>query len=208
MIKNLLRATTASLALILGFSAMSFAQTETAETKKDFSHIKIGNFGQMDERYYRGAQPLESDYQSLKDLGVKTVIDLRNDPTGYEKPAVEALGMKYVNIPMSGWKTPKMEDINTFLALMNDPETGTVYVHCKAGRHRAGVAGAAYRYTKYDWNYDQVYKEMKDFNYSNGLVHGKLGSFVKKWGRQLEAEKAQKTQNATALADGSVQSAN
>lgn len=202
MIKNLLRTIAASLALILGFSAMSFAQSDT---KQDFSHIKIGNFGQMDERYYRGAQPLESDYQSLKDLGVKTVIDLRNDPTDYEKPAVESLGMRYVNIPMSGWKTPKMKDVETFLALMNDPETGTVYVHCKAGRHRASVAGAAYRYTKYGWKYDQVYKEMKDFNYSNGLVHGALGSFVKKWGRQIEAERAQK---ATALANGSIQGSN
>jgi hypothetical protein len=50
---------------------------------------------------------LESDYQALKDLGVNTVIDLRNDPTAYEKADVEALGMKYVNIPMSGWKSPQ-----------------------------------------------------------------------------------------------------
>ena len=163
----------------------------TAEQKAAIiKNIKIANFGEMDERYYRGAQPLESDYQSLKDLGVNTVIDLRNDPTDYEKPAVEALGMKYVNIPMSGWKSPDMEEVNQFLALLEDPSTGTVYVHCKAGRHRASVMGAAYRYTKYDWDYDQVYQEMKKFRYSNGLVHGKLGSFVKKWGQRRAEEKA------------------
>lgn len=154
----------------------------------------------MDERYYRGGQPEKDDYASLAALGVKTVIDLRDDPTDYEKSSVEALGMKYVNIPFSGWKTPKMENVETFLALMNDPQTGTVFVHCKAGRHRAGVAGAAYRYTKYGWDYEQVYKEMKDFNYSNGLVHGKLGSFVKKWGKKLAAEKVAAATAATTVA--------
>jgi protein tyrosine/serine phosphatase len=203
MIKNTLRPFLASIALVVGFVSISFAQAQTnfqavhtapaasAEAKKDFSNIRIGNFGQMDERFFRGAQPLESDYQSLKDLGITTVIDLRNDPTAYEKGAVEALGMKYVNIPMSGWKSPQQKDVDAFLALVNNAETGKFYVHCKAGIHRTGVVGAAYRYTNYGWDYDKVYKEMKDYNYSNGLVHGKLGSFVKKWGKRLTAEKAQ-----------------
>lgn len=203
MIKNTLRLVFASFALVSGFASISIAQARAislqstilptvvkTETKKDFSHIKIGNFGQMDERFYRGAQPLESDYQALKDLGVTTVIDLRNDPTAYEKGAVEALGMKYVNIPMSGWKTPQQKDIDAFLELVNKEETGTFFVHCKAGIHRTGVVGAAYRYTKYDWDYANVYKEMKNYNYSNGLVHGKLGSFVKKWGQRRAEEKA------------------
>ena len=161
----------------------------TSGNANSFANIKIGNFGQMDDRFYRGAQPLESDYQSLKDLGITTIIDLRNDPTDYEKAAAEALGMKYVNIPMSGWKRPQMEDVNTFLALVDNPETGKFFVHCKAGIHRTGVIGAAYRYEKYDWDYDRVYKEMKDYNYSSGLVHGKLGSFVRKWGQRRADEK-------------------
>ncbi len=193
MIKKTLRPVVTSLALIFGLVSISFAQTEA---KKEFANVSIGNFGQMDERFYRGAQPLESDFQSLKDLGVTTVIDLRNDPMAYEKGAVEALGMKYVNISMSGWKRPQQEDVDAFLALVNNPETGKFFVHCKAGIHRTGVVGAAYRYTNYGWDYDQVYKEMKDYNYSNGLVHGKLGSFVRKWGGRLADEKAAKASSA------------
>ena len=202
MIKDTLRPFLAVAAFVVGLVTVSFGQAQasfhtvdtpgsvTTEAKKDFSHIKIGNFGQMDERFFRGAQPLESDYQALKDLGVNTVIDLRNDPTAYEKADVEALGMKYVNIPMSGWKSPQQKDVDTFLQLVNNPETGKFFVHCKAGIHRTGVVGAAYRYTKYDWDYDNVYKEMKNYNYSNGLVHGKLGSFVKKWGERRATEKS------------------
>ncbi|HKP71202.1 MAG TPA: tyrosine-protein phosphatase [Pyrinomonadaceae bacterium] len=203
MIQKFGRNLFAALIAVFGFSLLANAQANqlTAQTvdvaaaqaavvKADFSNIKIGNFGQMDERFYRGAQPVQSDYQSLKDLGVNTVIDLRNDPTDYEKSAVEALGMKYINIPMSGWKSPKQADVDAFLTLVNNPDTGKFYVHCKAGIHRTGVVGAAYRYTNYGWDYDKVYKEMKDYNYSNGLVHGKLGSFVKKWGARLADEKS------------------
>lgn len=205
MIRKSLRMFSAALIAVFSFTMFAVAQDAVANltatqvapiAKADFSHIKIENFGQMDERYYRGAQPNPGDYQSLKDLGVNTVVDLRNDPTDYEKKEVEALGMKYVNIPMSGWKSPKMESINQFLALMSEPSTGVVYVHCKAGRHRASVIGAAYRYTKYGWDYDKVYKEMKEFRYSDGLVHGALGGFVKDWGRRLEKEKEQAAEAA------------
>src|SRR5215204_4136804 len=186
MQKNYLRAFLATFVFVLTFSTAGFAQT----TPQTFPNVNIKNFGQMDERFYRGAQPLEGDYQTLKDIGVNTVIDLRNDPTAYEKAAVEALGMKYVNIPMSGWKSPQQKDVDAFLELVNNSETGKFYVHCKAGIHRTGVVGAAYRYTKYDWDYANVYKEMKNYNYSSGLVHGKLGSFVKKWGQRRADEKA------------------
>jgi tyrosine-protein phosphatase SIW14 len=178
----------AAFLLVSSFVFSASAQTEP----KAFPNVKIGNFGQMDERYYRGAQPEKGDYQSLKDLGVNTVIDLRNDPTEYEKTEVEALGMKYINIPMSGWKSPKDRDLNTFLGLLENPETGTIFVHCKAGIHRTGVAGAVYRFTKYGWEYDQAYKEMKNYNFSSGLVHGALKGYVKDYAEKMKTSQGAK----------------
>jgi protein tyrosine phosphatase (PTP) superfamily phosphohydrolase (DUF442 family) len=61
----------------------------------------------MDDRFFRGGQPKEDEYNQLAALGIKTVIDLQDDPTGYEKQNVEALGMKYVNIPMSDKDYPE-----------------------------------------------------------------------------------------------------
>jgi len=199
MKKNFLTTFVASLLMVFSFAALTSAQTAPTE----FPNVKIGNFGQMDERFYRGAQPLPDDYQALKDLGVKTVIDLRNDPTDYEKAAVEALGMKYVNIQMSGWKSPKDRQIEDFLKLANDPETGVFFVHCKAGIHRTGVAGAVWRFTKYSWGYEQAYKEMKNYNFSSGLVHGSLKSYVKDYAREMEAEKS--TQTVTQRAAQAIQ---
>lgn len=187
MIKNFSRVYLAMIAVILSLTAINSAQTDP---ESNFPNIKIKNFGQMDDRFYRGAQPLPDDYQALKDLGIKTVIDLRNDPTDYEKSAVEALGMKYINIPMSGWKYPKDAQIKEFMVLVDNPETGKFFVHCKAGIHRTGVAGAVYRFEDYGWNYDQAYKEMKKYNFTWWLVHGRLKDYVKDYAEKMETEKA------------------
>src|ERR1700732_3360087 len=151
--RNTLARFAAILGLVLAFVAVSLAKTHSDPA---FSNINIKNFGKMDDRFYRGAQPKAEDFKELKALGIQTVIDLRDDPMSYEKGAVEALGMRYVNIPMSDSSYPKEESINTFLKVVNDPTTGKFYAHCAGGRHRTGVVGAVYRFTVKQWNYDKA----------------------------------------------------
>lgn len=160
--------------LVLAISSSVAAQSNNNHA----TTVKIKNFGQMDDRFYRGAQPKEEDYKALAALGIKTVIDLRDNPTDYEKPAVEALGMRYVNIPMSDKDYPKTSDIDAFIKLAANPETGKFYVHCAGGRHRTGVIGAVYRFINYNWTYEQVYKEMKDYDFYTRWGHGEMKKFV------------------------------
>jgi tyrosine-protein phosphatase SIW14 len=166
-------------------SVASFAQTSQQETS--FSNIKIKNFGQMDERFYRGSQPKkEEDYKALAALGIKTVIDLQEKPKDYEKSMVEALGMRYVNIPMPTKEYPKQEWVDAFLKVVDDPATGKFYVHCAGGRHRTGSMGAVYRYTKYGWTFEQVYAEMKKFDFYTSWGHGDYKKFVEDYWQHMQ----------------------
>lgn len=175
-------------AAILLLSIVSFAQS--AQQQADFSNVKIKNFGQMDERFYRGGQPDKDDYQALAALGIKTIIDLQEKPKDYEKPMAEALGMRYVNIPMPTKEYPKQEWVDEFLKVVNDPATGKFYVHCAGGRHRTGSMGAVYRFTKYGWNYDQVYEEMKKFDFYTSWGHGDYKKFVQDYWQRMQAKNA------------------
>ena len=170
------------LSVLLGVISLVFASQISAFSqefaKADSTAVKIKNFGQMDDRFFRGGQPKENDYQQLAALGIKTVIDLQDEPTGYEKQNVEALGMKYVNIPMSDKDYPASEKIEQFLKLVDDPATGKFFVHCAGGRHRTGVMGAVYRFNRYNWNYDQVYAEMKKYDFYSRWGHGDMKKFV------------------------------
>ena len=164
----------AAISLVLASSVTAFSQ----ETKADTSKVSIKNFGQMDDRFFRGGQPKQDEYQELATLGIRTVIDLQDNPTSYEKQNVEALGMKYINIPMSDSRYPESAKIEQFLKLVDDPSTGKFYVHCAGGRHRTGVMGAVYRFNHYNWNYDQVYTEMKKYDFYTRWGHGDMKKFV------------------------------
>ena len=165
--------------------------------KSDFSAVKIKNFGQMDDRFFRGAQPREDEYTELAALGIKTVIDLQEEPKPYEKQNVEALGMTYVNIPMSDKDYPPSSKIAEFLKLVDNPSTGKFYVHCAGGRHRTGVMGAVYRFNHYNWNYDQVYAEMKKYDFYSRWGHGDMKKFVQDYAANLASKQSTATVTAT-----------
>lgn len=170
------------LTLILALSGSATAKKKETST---FPNVHIKNFGQMDDRFYRGAQPKQDDYQSLADLGIKTIIDLREDPESYEKTSAEALGMRYVNIPMSDKSYPEKAKIDQFLKLVGDPTTGKFFVHCAGGRHRTGVMGAVYRFNNYHWGFDQVYAEMKDYDFYTRWGHGDMKKFVEDYAQNF-----------------------
>jgi len=185
------KAVLSSVALIvvgLAFSVAGFAQTSPS---KDFPGIKISNFGKMDDRFYRGARPKDKDIQALKSLGIQTIIDLQDDVKPEEKAAAEAVGMRYINIPVVDKAPPTTEQIAEFLKVIDDPKTGVFYLHCAGGRHRTGEMGAVYRLNKYGWSYDQAYQEMKNYDFYTSFGHGSQKDFVVDYFGQNEKRRSE-----------------
>ena len=173
-------------ALVFASSITALAQEADTTSTATVANVTIKNFGQMDDRFFRGAQPKEGDYKQLAALGIKTIIDLRDDPTDYEKRDAEALGMRYINIAMSDKDYPPAGKIDQFLKLLDDPTTGKFYVHCAGGRHRTGVIGAVYRFNRYNWNFDQVYAEMKKYDFYTRFGHGEMKKFVEDYAANFQ----------------------
>jgi protein tyrosine/serine phosphatase len=177
--------------------SLAGAASAQSEMESKFSGVNIKNFGQMDERFFRGAQPKPEDINRLAALGINTIIDLRDDPKDFEKSAAEAAGMRYINIPMSDKKRPRDTQIEEFLKVVSDPATGKFFVHCAGGRHRTGVMGAVYRYNHYQWNYDQVYREMKDYDYYSRWGHGALKVYVQDYYQRLQTRGVEASSGAS-----------
>jgi protein tyrosine/serine phosphatase len=193
IVKKVSPALIAALTLVIALSGLSFGKSKNSE----FPNVKISNFGRMDERFFRGARPKPDQLKNLAALGIKTVIDLTDNSKEKEKPAVEAAGMRYVNIPIVDKTNPSPEQIAEFLRIANDPETGKFYVHCAGGRHRTGVIGAIYRFNQNNWNFDQVYAEMEKFDFYTSNGHGKQLDFVKNYAQQFQANQANTAETAT-----------
>jgi tyrosine-protein phosphatase SIW14 len=130
----------------------------------DIQALGVPNFHQVNDRVYRGGQPTNAGFTSLAALGVKTIIDLR-PPGEHSTPAeartVEAAGMHYINVPMSGVATPANADISKVLALLDGSTDGPVFVHCRRGADRTGTVIACYRIEHDRWANEKALNEAK-----------------------------------------------
>jgi tyrosine-protein phosphatase SIW14 len=151
---------------------LALAATSAPAHHSNYPGVTIDNFGKITENYYRGSQPSQEEFAQLKRLGIKTVIDLREDYKKDEESWVRDLGMNYVRIPLRTRVAATDEQAKYFLSLVNDSTKTPVYVHCKGGRHRTGAMTAIYRITHDSWTADQAYKEMKEYDFENGFFGG------------------------------------
>jgi protein-tyrosine phosphatase len=141
-------------------------------------NISISNFGVVDGRIYRGEQPGKKDYPALASIGVKTIIDLRDDALRSSAKYAKDAGLNYVNIPIDGHGIPTDAEAAEFLKIVNDPASGVIYVHCAGGRHRTGSMIAIYRMTEDGWTIDQAYKEMLAYDFYTGGGHEGFKTYV------------------------------
>jgi len=171
----------AGLALISAVSAgpvQAAGSAAVASSDIRVAGIRIDNFGKVNDRYYRGAQPKGQDFKALSALGIKMMIDLAAEGDAAEEANARAAGIKFVRIPMTTHQVPSPQVVQQFLSLVNDPADQPVYVHCMGGRHRTGVMTAIYRMSMEQWNWMRAFDEMKQYKYGADFLHPEFKAFV------------------------------
>jgi protein tyrosine/serine phosphatase len=169
--------------ILLAGAAWARAQSSSA------GKVDIDNFGQINQDYFRGSQPDSAGFAKLKQLGIKSVIDLQADGDSREPAWVRVVGMQYFNIPLSSRRSATEEQTEYFLKLVNDPENLPVYVHCAGGRHRTGEMTAIFRITHDGWTADHAYQEMKNYDFYSIGGHGSLKDYVFQYYREQQTSK-------------------
>jgi len=137
----------------------------------------IPNFGQVSDTLYRGALPNSAGLEALKKMGIDIVIDMRRGHDFTEENRVKQLGMQYVSIP-SRCPYPQDGPIALFLQVVEENPGKKIFVHCRLGDDRTGIAVASYRIAEQGWNADEARKEMQVFGFStlhNVICPGMMG---------------------------------
>jgi tyrosine-protein phosphatase SIW14 len=124
----------------------------------------IPNAGEVTPALYRGGQPTAQGFKALANLGINIVVDLRGSRKS-ESEQVTKLGMRYVAIP---WHCPFPKDdaFARFLILLRENPGKKVFVHCRLGDDRTGMAIAAYRMAEEGWTAIQAKQEMEAFGFT------------------------------------------
>jgi tyrosine-protein phosphatase SIW14 len=191
----------ATLALVFLLPFPLFAQSPSPPPAPAFPSLAHGeklhiagipNAGKISDTFYRGAQPREAGFSELKILGITTIVDLRGEDRGkisWERKHAESLGMRFVNIPVSGWSPPTDEQVVQFLSLFRDNPGQRIFVHCRFGDDRTGVFTAAYRMAVEKWPAEQAINEMYFFGF-NGFWHPSMKTFVRDFPARLNSSPA------------------
>jgi uncharacterized protein (TIGR01244 family) len=154
-----------SVLLVLLLTAPLQASTDDAA----LTGAPIERFHRVDERLYRGAQPDAAGFRYLRDLGIRTVINLREEADAArldEQRMVESLGMRYVHLPVADGnfftrsRTIPEETVGQFFGAL-DADRGPVFVHCRRGADRTGAIVSFYRIARNQWDGGRAYAEAR-----------------------------------------------
>src|SRR5215469_7348828 len=150
--------------------------------------IGVSNFAKVTPTLYRGGQPHGIGLQELKKMGVDIVVDLRLSGTGKEKAQVTKLGMEFVSIP---WHClfPKDETFVRFLKVLRDNPNKKIFVHCRYGDDRTGMAIAAYRMAMEGWTAAEARNEMNKFGFHK-MACASLSGYQKSFPQRLKKNPA------------------
>jgi tyrosine-protein phosphatase SIW14 len=154
----------------------------------------IRNFVQVDAHVYRGGQPTAEGFQYLAKIGVKTVIDLRESDSRSqaEQRVVTKAGMQYINVPMTGMTPPTEAEIAKILAVLEDGNSGAVFVHCRRGADRTGAVIAAYHIDHDKWDNARALKDA--LGHGMGFFEFRRETYIKNFrARTLDATAAPAT---------------
>ncbi|HET9369532.1 MAG TPA: protein tyrosine phosphatase family protein [Vicinamibacterales bacterium] len=122
----------------------------------------IREFMQVTPEFCTGGQPRLEQFAKLKASGVKVVLNLRTPGehrADAERQAVEAAGLRYVNIPVV-YTAPKNEQVDEFLRITDDPANRPMFIHCTAAI-RVGAFWLIRRVVRDKWTWDAALAEAR-----------------------------------------------
>jgi protein tyrosine/serine phosphatase len=156
---------------------LTWATVESRQNRLVWDHFDVVKHGVL----YRSGQLLPEQLRAaVERYGIRTVISFQypGDIVESERATARALGIDFMNLPMTGDGFGKESQFREVLKATDDPDRRPVLVHCARGTCRTGSAVALYRFERDGWTIDDVSAEMKRQSYRDGWIPGYIYNMV------------------------------
>jgi protein tyrosine/serine phosphatase len=178
--------------LLLVFAICSLFGCLTAPTKKPepgwaepLVANGLPNLHRVNSILYRSAEPLPGAAESIKRLGIKTVIDLR--VWNGDESLLGGQGLLNEKIPVYAWNILD-RDVVAVLRLLAREENGPFLLHCEYGADRTGLMVAMYRILFQGRSREEAIEEMVYGGYGFHIIWQNIIHYVRS--ADLEALRA------------------
>lgn len=162
-------------ALLVAFAFTAFAADHPEKWAQPVKDAKIENLHRITPGLYRSAQPDADGFRAAEKLGIRTVINLRDNNDDIE-PA-KGTRLRLIRLEMSAWDVDE-ERVARVLALLREKEHGPFLVHCQHGADRTGLMMAMYRIIEQGWKKEDALAELKDGGYGFHSVWRNISKYV------------------------------
>lgn len=129
---------------------------------------------------YRSAQPDAQGFAATRRLGVRTVVNLRNDTTDVQ---FGARGLNLVDEKLDAADLAAGEEqiVGALRTIRRARRHGGVLVHCEYGADRTGAIIALYRMIYQNWSRSRAITEMIDgpFGFHNVFIFAPPGRSIR-----------------------------
>jgi uncharacterized protein (TIGR01244 family) len=115
--------------------AAAFAAGVSGQSSSD-----IDRFLRIDDQVCTGGQPTIAQLASLKQEGVRAILNLREAEehnVGEEQAAAAKLGLLYIHVPVRTLD-PRSAQVDAFLSALENPKIYPIFIHCGSG-NRVGA---------------------------------------------------------------------
>jgi protein tyrosine/serine phosphatase len=123
----------------------------------------LPNLHRVTPNLYRGAQPTAAGMRNLEQMGIKTVVNLRD--LHDDRSKLKGTQLRYVRLRVNTFH-PDYDEMVAFLKAATDPANQPVFVHCQHGADRTGMMVALYRIAVQGWSKADAIRELKDGGYN------------------------------------------
>lgn len=178
------RPRTSTLAVLSCVLTSALVLTQAPVAKQDVAGAT--NFACLDEKFASGGATTTEAFATLKQLGYRTVINLRTssepgaDIEGEAKTISQA-GFKYFSLPFS-LAAPDPAVVDTFLEIVKDPANQPVYIHCATGL-RANAFWMIKRVMADGWTREKALAEADTLKMANQRLREFAAAYLKDHGK-------------------------
>ncbi len=124
---------------------------------------QLKNLYKLNDSMYRCEQPNSKEMRQLEQLGIRSILNLRESHTDNSEAKGTSLKLYHYR-----WAASKISEDDLMRAMRTIKfAPKPIVVHCWHGSDRTGAVAAAYRICFMNWNVESAIKELKDGPYGH-----------------------------------------